>query len=381
MLACLVVCTAGLTALAACSSAPSVPPPSQTMSADADALEAAVLPVLTEQMAEMGVPGLVAVVQSPDRGSYEVAVGVSDVATGEPMTLADRFRIGSISKTLTATVVLQLVQEGAFDLDDPLATFFPEVDTNGATVRHALNMTAGIPTYTTYPFLNALADRPDRVWSPRELLATIDGLPAEFPPGTDFDYSNSNYVLLGLLAEQHGGASLGELVHARIFTPLRMTGCSIPAADDATMPEPFSHGYQYGTRWDEPTPPAAMPELVDVTEYNPSWGFGAGEAICTASDMAIWGAALVDGDLLDAGMQAERLTFFANDSLPYGLGIADLNGLVGHHAHMSGFQSQTSRRASDGTVIVVLTNITQAPDGELPATKISELISRAIPAP
>lgn len=342
-------------------------------------LESAVLPVINEQMEEMGIPGLVAIVASPDRGTYKVAAGVANIDTNEPMKVENHFRIGSISKTLTATVVLQLAQEGKLGLDDALAPYFPTLDTNGATIRQALNMTSGIPTYTPDQFLNDLANNPARVWSPEELLATTVGQPAEFTPGAGWDYSNTNYVMLGLIAEQHGRASLDALVQDRIFSPLQMTGCSMPAQEDSTLPAPYSRSYQYGTEWDNPSPPAPKPDLIDVTNSNPSWGFGAGEAICTADDMAIWGRALVAGDLLDPEMQEERLDFVTGGAMPYGLGIAKLNGLTGHQGHMSGYQTQTTRRESDGTIIVVLTNITQAPDGELPATKISELISRAIP--
>ncbi|MDQ0893453.1 hypothetical protein [Agromyces ramosus] len=89
---------------------------------------------------------------------------------------------------------------------------------------------------------------------------------------------------------------------------------------------------------------------------------------------------LVSGELLDPAMQAERMEFVTSGALPYGLGISDFNGLVGHNGQISGYQTQATVRAADGTVIVVLTNVTQAPDLQYPATTLSELISRAIPA-
>lgn len=347
----------------------------------AASLESAILPVLTDLMDELQVPGMVVIVDSPDRGTYEVALGVADVETEEPMELRNRFRVGSNTKTMTATVILQLVEEGKLGLDDPIAPYFPGVDTNGATIRQALNMTSGIPTYTTDAFLNGLADAPGRVWTTDELFAAIGGQPPDFAPGEGWHYSNTNYVMLGRIAEQLGGAPLGELVDDRVFTPLGMSGCSLPRADDATMPSPASRGYQYGTRWDDPSPPAALPALVDVTDINPSWGFGTGEAICAAGDMAIWAKALATGELLSPEMQAERFEFVENEfNFPYGLGVGVFNGLVGHNGHISGFMTQATMRESDGTVIVVLTNVTQSPSGDLPATTISEMISRAIPA-
>ncbi len=255
------------------------------------------MPVLTAQMEQMQVPGLVAIVQTPDGEAYQAALGLADVETEEPMAIEDHFRIGSITKTLTATVILQLVDEGMLELDDPLAPYFPNVDTNGATVRQALNMSSGIPPYTTAAFMQVQAADTAKVWTPDEVLGLVAGLPPTFPAGEGKEYSNTNYTMLGLIAEQVGGAPLSELLEDRIFTPLGMTECSAEA-EDTTIPAPRSHGYQWGAYWDgEGTPPP----MVDVTDWNMSWGFGTGEAICTAADMAIWANALHSGELLDPG--------------------------------------------------------------------------------
>ncbi|MEI6252078.1 MAG: serine hydrolase domain-containing protein [Mycobacteriaceae bacterium] len=345
-------------------------------------LEAALLPVVTGQMAKMGIPGLIVSVQTPDRGSWQAALGVSDIATGAPMDVADHVRIGSITKSLTATVILQLAQEGRLRLDDPLAPYFPGVQTNQATIRQALQLTSGIADYTTAAFLNALADAPKSVWSPSELVGLIADEPPMFAAGNGWYYSNTNYVMLGIVAEQVTGQPLGRLIAERIFTPLAMTGCSFPDAADAAIPDPSSRGYMLSTTWDRPpTPPAPLPGLVDVTAFNPSWAAGAGQAICTVADLAVWGRALATGELLDPDMQAQRLTYYptGDPHAKYGLGIVNINGLVGHNGEISGYMSQTARRESDGTVIVVLSNLMIAPDLTEPATAISELISRAIP--
>jgi D-alanyl-D-alanine carboxypeptidase len=321
-------------------------------------LEATLLPVVTGQMVKMGIPGVIVSVQTPDRGSWQAALGVSDIVTRTPMDVADHVRIGSITKSLTATVILQLAQEGRLRLDDPLAPYFPGVQTNRATIRQALQLTSGIADYTTDAFLNALAVAPQRVWSP------------------------ANYVMLGIVAEQVTGQPLRRLIADRIFGPLNMTGCSFPDAADSTIAQPSSRGYMLSTKWDRPpTPPAPLPPLVDVTDFNPSWAAGAGQAICTAADLAVWGRALATGELLDPDMQAQRLTFYTTGDphARYGLGVVDINGLVGHNGEISGFMSQAARRESDGTVIVVLSNLMIAPDLTEPATAISELISRAIP--
>jgi len=345
-------------------------------------LETTLLPVVTAQMTKMGIPGLIVSVQTPDRGSWQAALGVSDIATHAPMDVADHVRIGSITKSLTATVILQLAQQGRLRLDDPLAPYFPGVQTNQATIRQALQLTSGIADYTTDAFLNALADAPQRVWSPAELVGLVADEPPMFSAGAGWYYSNTNFVMLGIVAEQVTGQPLGRLIADRIFTPLAMTGCSFPDAADATLPHPSSRGYMLSTTWDRPpTPPAPLPGLVDVTDLNPSWAAGAGQAICTVADLAVWGRALATGELLGPEMQAQRLTYYptGDPHARYGLGIVNINGLVGHNGEISGYMSQTARRESDGTVIVVLSNLMIAPDLTEPATAISELISRAIP--
>jgi D-alanyl-D-alanine carboxypeptidase len=356
----------------------SVPTATPTATLQNDAyLESIVLPVLTEQMEQMQVPGLVAIVQAPDGDTYEVALGVADMETGEPMEVTDHLRVGSITKTMTATVILQLAEEGKLRLDDQLSMYFPDLDTNGATIRQALNMTSGIPAYTDDVFMEGLAANPLRVWTPEEVLAIVAGRPATFAPGEGWEYSNTNYTMLGLIAERAGGAPLGELIDKRIFTPLGMSGCSAPA-EDTTIPSPKSHGYQLGAFWNGE---GVAPPIVDVTDWNMSWGFGTGEAICTADDMLIWAHALFSGDLLEPATQAERMEGLSSTGgpLPYGLGIANLSGLIGHNGQLAGFQSQAAVRESDGAAIVVLTNLPVAADLRPPATAISNAISEALP--
>lgn len=347
-------------------------------------LEATVGRVVTDYMTDNGIPGVIVYVQSPSRGTLRAAYGVADTESDRRMDFADRVRIGSITKTMTATVIMQLAQEGKLDLDEPLAGYFPGIDTNEATIRQALRLTSGIPNYTTAAFLNALADDPARVWSHDEIIAQVSSVAPSFPAGTDWEYSNTNYVMLGVVAEMASGESLTQLFDRRIFTPLEMDGCSVPAAGDAVISAPRSQGYQLGTTWDrEKTPPAPLPAIVDVTDIDPSWAFGTGHVICTAADLAAWATALATGELLSPAMQEERLDWYTTNEDPliqYGLGISNLLGLVGHNGEISGYQSQASYRQADGTVIVVLTNLMITPDLSEPATVLAQLISEALPA-
>ena len=356
---------------------------SAASSSASSTLGATLLPVVTAAMKQLQVPGVVVEVRTAHQGSWQAALGVADIATKEPMDIADHFRVGSITKSFTATVILQLAEEGKLRLDAPLAPYFPGVDTNKATIRQALSLSSGIPNYTTVNFVNKLADEPHKVWTPSELLDSVAGRAPSFPAGKGWEYSNTNFVILGLLAEKIGGAPLATLINDRIFKPLKMTGCSLPAADDSSLPIPFSHGYDFGAIWDrEPSPPARLPALVDVTNWSQSWGYGTGNAICTPADLVIWGRALAFGSLLSPAMQAQRLTYVptGSEQFKYGLGIVNIMNLLGHNGQISGYMTQTAIRTTDGTEIVVLTNLTSSPNNQEPATSISELISRAIPA-
>lgn len=336
-------------------------------------------------MKAMRVPGVSVYVSTPTMGEWTAALGTADVASGTASQVADHFRIGSITKTMTATVVLQLAQEGKVSLDAPLSTYLPEVKTNSATVRQALQMTTGIGNYTTTPFLNAQADNPQKVWTPQSLASLGTSMPPSFPAGSKMEYSNTNYILLGQIAEKVSGEPLGQLLRTRVFDPLSMTGCSLPAATDSTMPAPYSHGYMFGTSWDrKPSPPAPLPAKVDVSTWNPSWGWAAGGVICDVDSLKVWPAALATGKLLSPEMQRERLSWRTMNQDPlvqYGLGVGNWDGLVGHNGEISGYQSKAVYRVSDGTTIVVLSNLMAAPDGQGPAEVITDAIATALPSP
>ena len=187
--------------------------------------------------------------------------------------------------------------------------------------------------------------------------------------------------MLGIIAEQVTGQPLGRLIAERIFTPLNMSGCSFPDATDAGIPAPSSRGYMLSTRWDRPpSPPAPLPDLVDVTDFNRRGRPAPGRPSARPPISSWWAGALATGALLDPEMQAQRLSLHptGDPHAGYGLGVVNINGLVGHQRRDQWYMSQAARRESDGTVIVVLSNVMLAPDLTEPATAIS-LISRAIP--
>ena len=173
------------------------------------------------------VPGLVVAVRHSGEEPNIVASGRADLGSGRRMTPLDRFRVGSLTKPMVAIVILQLADEGRLALDDPLARFLPSIlpDGDRITLRQLLNHTSGIGDYTDDPgFLSAVLANPARVWTPQELIAIGAAMPRLFAPGAAdrWDYSNTNYILLGLVAEAAGGQPIATLLRTRVFERVGM---------------------------------------------------------------------------------------------------------------------------------------------------------------
>lgn len=174
------------------------------------------------------IPGATLAVTIPGQQPWLGASGFADPAAEQPIEPATRMRIASISKVFTAVVVLQLVEEGALQLDAPIATWLPDLLPTGniITVRQLLNHTSGLYDYLEdRTFRNQAYQHPERAWAPAELVAYAARFPASFAPGTpgQFDYSSTNYVILGMLVEQVTGHSLAQEMRQRIFDPLELT--------------------------------------------------------------------------------------------------------------------------------------------------------------
>ena len=353
---------------------------------DAAAIDEAVEGVL----AETTTPGAVVLLRQGDT-EYLVAYGTREYGGGDAVTVDDHFRIGSNTKTMTGTVILQLVDEGELALDDPVSNYVPEVP-NGEniTIAQLLDMRSGLHNYSELVTFNRmLDDDPARVWQPDELVAM--GLAEEpyFPPGDGYHYSNTNTVLLGMIIEEITGNSAADEFRTRIFEPLGLDETLLPAPDDPSIPEPHPHGYLWGTNESTAIDPAlpedeqeaalaGETEPNDVTEHNPSWGWTAGAAISTAGDLATYVEAMIGGGLLSPELQAARLDSLqpVDDDDPqsaqYGLGLARLGPLLGHDGSLPGFQSVMGHDPATGLTMIVLTNLQAAPDGQQPANLIAQ---------
>jgi D-alanyl-D-alanine carboxypeptidase len=270
-----------------------------------------------------GVLGVVALAGAPG-SSWEKAAGVADVAIGAPMTPDHRFRIASATKLFVATVVLQLVDEGALALDDEVSSIAGNV-----TVRQLLNHTSGLPHYAELdsvlePYRKNLAHRPGL--TPRDVLALVESRPRLFPPGEGWFYSGSNYVVLGLMVEETTGSTLRDELRRRIVEPLRLGGTDLP--DAFATPAGLARGYLPP---DDPMLPNAGPDPVDVTDMD-LFTWGGGGMVSNARDLARFLQALLGGELLPPALRAELLSTVVSDweeSDSYGLGIEEVTSLVG----------------------------------------------------
>jgi D-alanyl-D-alanine carboxypeptidase len=342
-------------------------------------------------MQELGVPGAVVLLRTP-QGEVVVSFGTTERGTDHDPDEGTHFRIASITKTMTAAVIMQLVQEGRLQLDDPVSKYVPDVpDGDGITIAQLLEMRSGLYSYTDAPELSKrMDDDPTREWTPQELLDIAFAQPSMFPPGSDHYYSNTNYVLLGLIIEQLEGRPLAPSFEARLFKPLAMMHSFVPAIDSHTIQAPYSHGYLYGgaahvmlgtpyTAEEVAAAAAGTFEPTDCTDINHSFAFAAGAVISTAADMATWMKALGGGELLDAEHQrmwqdSAKIKDPANPYNWYGYGIDQLrwgpNTIDVHGGQTPGFNSEAAYDPANDMTLVVWANLTMSPEGKFTAQEM-----------
>jgi len=337
----------------------------------------------------MEVPGAVALVRSEELGDCLLSFGTRSLDEEQPIAPDDQFRIGSNTKTMTGTVVLQLVEEGLLGLDDPVSKYRDGVP-NGENIaiEQMLTMRSGLADYTSTPELaTAMDETPQRVWTPDEVLALSFAQPPAFPPGEGYLYSNANTVLLGLIIEQVTGMPLEQAFEERIFGPLGLERTLLPARTSNELPEQHAQGYLFGTVTEFmadggvlPPEQAAQAEdgtlaPDDVTDMNPSWGWAAGAGISTTNDLARYVEALVEGELLGEQMQRERIASVQPidpDSPAYGQAIVKYGELYGHTGELPGYNTFMGHDPDRDLTLIVWANLIAAPDGRLTSVVLSQ---------
>ncbi|MEU9088030.1 serine hydrolase domain-containing protein [Streptomyces sp. NPDC048357] len=325
---------------------------------------------ITAAMKKDGIPGVTVGLWMPGRGDYVKSFGLADTASGTPMKTDLHTRVGSVTKTFTVTALLQLVDQGRIRLDAPVSTYLDGVPGGGKiTLRQLAAMRSGLYDYTSDPeFLDSLRTDPHRSSTPQQLLDHAFAHPANFAPGAKWEYSNTNTVLLGLVIEKIGGQPLHTFLQQHVFGPLKLTSTSLPTG--AALPEPHARGYTAFT------PDGAV---TDATTWNPSWAWAAGAVVSDLDDLHTWAPALADGRLLTPATQAQRLRTgpVGVPGISYGLGIADVNGWLGHNGELPGYETIAAQLPQRKATLVVLVN-SDVDRGGSYSTTIGRAVTRIV---
>jgi D-alanyl-D-alanine carboxypeptidase len=307
---------------------------------------------LDEQLAKYKVPGAIVGMWFPDQGTWVVGSGIGDKSTGAAPQTSDKVRIGSITKTFTATVVLQLVDEKKLSLDDKLSKYEPQVPGgDGITIRQLLNMTSGLFNYTDdQAFWAEFLQTRNEVWPPQKMVDIAVAHPAVFPPGQRYMYCNTNYVLLGMIIEKVTGSTVGKQITTRIIDKLGLKNTSFPTTNQ--MPSPYMHGYLAATGQ-----PNDNANVQDFSIYNPSPFWAAGAMIGNLDDLKVWAEALATGQLVSKAMHDEQVKFAPPNTSGYGLGVMGAAArLVGHSGEVPGYNSSMYYFPASKSMSIVLIN-------------------------
>lgn len=326
-------------------------------------------------------------VQARDKhGTWNSAAGIGDLERQSTRGAHDRYRVGSITKTFVSTVVLQLVAEGELRLDDKVGRWLPGVvegnghDGDRITVRQLLNHTSGIydvltdPGYQEKMFTEKfLAHRYD-TWTPEQQVAIAMRHEPDFDPGEGWNYSNTNYLLAGMIIKKVTGESYADEIKRRIIEPLGLDATSVPKTDPS-MPEPSSRAYMKLSKASDAT-------FHDVTELNPSMAGSSGGMISDAADLNRFYTALLRGKLLPKKQLAEmKKTVVQDPDRPndgYGLGLVSREtscGMVlwGNGGDIQGSTSMTLVTERGGHALSANFN---SLDGDLDAVRDAEFCGK-----
>lgn len=303
-----------------------------------------------------GVPGSLAVVRTP-AGVCHLAFGLGNRRPKTAMRATDRFRIGSLTKTFVATVVLQLVGEGRLSLDDSVERWLPGLVPNGdrITVRELLNHTSGLFDFTDdKTWVSTVIANPARDWPPRDLVAVATAHPPMFAPGTAWWYSNTNYILAGLVVEQVTGTTLEQQLRKRIFEPFGLEATSLPAAPE--IEGAHAHGYVgFAT-----VPSLKAGTYLDATSLaSPSIAWAAGGIVSNADDVTRFFSALLKGRLLRPDLLSEMRTVVPRSN--YGLGLLRVEtrcgSAFGHLGDAPGYRNVVLASSDGRRVAEVMVNV------------------------
>lgn len=318
---------------------------------------------------QLGFPGAIAGVWVGDQ-QWVGTIGTAQKGTETAVTTDDHTRIGSITKTFTGTVVLQLVEAGKLSLDDVIEKYVPGMP-NGkkATIRNLLEMQSGIPTYTVNTsVVNEWAAKPTQVFTPEQLVDSVKAEKPDFAPGSQMEYSNTNFVLLGMVITKVTGKSVSDVFQEQILKPLKLDQTTVPGSS-AAIPSPGLSGVS--------TQADPLGVEKDATSWTPTFASTAGDMISTLDNLHRWSVALGTGEgILKPETQKMRLDALATTVPPntasrsYGMGMVNTNGWIGHVGDIPGYNTVINYDPKTRTTIVVMVNSDIEGNGTPPAVGV-----------
>ena len=311
-------------------------------------------------IAEHRTPGVSVAIVKHGRTVLAKGYGYSDLENDVPATQQTVYRIGSITKQFTAASIMRLAEQGKLSLDDTLQKFLPQIPTQGnrVTIRHLLNHTSGIRSYTSLGPKWQRVIRQDLV--PDSLAALFANEPFDFKPGERWLYDNSGYFLLGMIIEKISGKPYGSYVQDELFTPLGLK--STIYCEQAPLIKHRAQGYS-------PRPGGMFINAEPLSMTQP---YAAGSLCSNVTDLAAWTALLASGKVVSPASYKQMTTpLTLNNGKPlvygFGLGVGTLRGhrQISHNGGINGFVSELHNYVDDSVVTVVLTNVANGTAPEL----------------
>lgn len=313
-------------------------------------------------------PGVTVGLWAPGKGSYVKAFGTADTATKQPMSPHFNMRIGSVTKTFTVTALLRLVDHKQVSLDDPISTYVRGVP-NGhhITLRHLAEMRSGLfNALYDDDFAKAFLADTSRTFTNKELLAYAFKHPVAFPAGSQYQYSNTNTILLSMVVEKVTRQPFDRYLTQHVLKPAHLKHTFMPKGTE--FPAPHAHGYTDQASNDG--------SITDATNWAPP-GRASGVMISNLHDLRSWASTLAEGTLLSRATQAERLKMLptGRKGLSYGLGIFDINGWIGHNGSVPGYQTVMVHLPKAKATLVVHTTSDINVNGKSLTTKFAKAVT------
>lgn len=395
----LISCTALTANIAKANNILTTPSHEFTLNSDKEIIQKAKLlrHKLAKAAKEQLIPGMIFYVMTPTK-NYTMTYGTNTIGKRDIPGVNDYFRIGSNTKSMICAVIIQLAQENALSLNDPISKYISDIP-NGEkiTLKMLMQNRSGLYNYTEDPdFVKDYSLNPSKIFLPQELLDFAFKHPMLFSPGEKFYYCNTNFILLGMVAEKIEKQPLATIFNIRLFKPLGMRNTYLPTQSDNTLKNPYTHGYLYGdsvhvfygspySKKERLDVKKRLLKPLDYTTQNASWAWAAGGVVSTAHDLAIWIQSLSNGKLFDKEyyqqwQQAFKRVEPNNHFVEYGYGTflrtrgnQLSNAIYFHHGHLPGYNSYMVYDPVKKITIIVWVNLGMSLNAHAPADAIIQI--------